>query len=161
MYLSLECTEYLNELDVISDPSSFTKVQFNKLINKKIHSKNKSELLIRIQSYKKLVYSDFVEEEYGLKPYLKNMRVEDRRTYFAYRSQMLRTVQHNYKQKPEFKANNYKCVCGEDDIQSHLIHCSSYAHLRDGLNLEGSDEDLVKYFQLVIREREAGEDEEG
>ena len=71
---------------------------------------------------------------------------------------MLKSVQMNFKRKKEYADNMYKCTCGEDDHQSHLVTCSSYTHLRDGLDLEGSDHDLVKYFQKVIREREAEEE---
>ena len=63
----------------------------------------------------------------------------------------------NYKNKPEYVANNHKCVCMEDDDQSHLALCPSYTHLRDDLDLVGSDRDLVLYYQRVIRERESVE----
>ena len=39
-------------------------------------------------------------------------------------------------------------------VPSHLPHCLSYEHLREGLNLEDSDHNHVLYFQRVIRERE-------
>ena len=71
---------------------------------------------------------------------------------------MLKTVKMNFKRKEEYAANMYKCTCGEDDFQSHLFTCSSYTHLRDGLDLEGSDHDLVRFFQLVIREHKAEEE---
>ena len=45
-----------------------------------------------------------------------------------------------------------------DDHQEHLISCPSYAHLREGLDLEGSDTDLVRYYQLIISYREERED---
>ena len=51
--------------------------------------------------------------------------------------------------------------CGEDDHQSHLPYCRSYVHLREGLNLEDSDHDLVLYFQRVVRERERETDRDG
>ena len=85
------------------------------------------------------------------------MKINDARTYFAMRGRMLRTVQMNFKNKPEYIANQYKCICGEDDHQVHLTMCPSYAHLREGLDLDESDNDLVRYYQMVIREREQGE----
>ena len=71
---------------------------------------------------------------------------------------MLRTVQHNFKNKFEYIENKHKCKCTEDDTQSHLTSCAAYAHLRVGLDLEESDMDLVRYYQLVIREREQEEE---
>merc|ERR1711954_192455 len=82
------------------------------------------------------------------------MSITDGHTFLAYRAQMLRTVQCNFKRKEEFAANAHRCVCGEDDVQSHLFTCPSYAHLAIGLDLEGSDIDLVQFFQRLIQERE-------
>ena len=92
-----------------------------------------------------------------MKDYIKNMKIRDARTFFAMWAQMICTVQMNYKNKPEFALNLYKFICGEDDDQVHLTSCPSYEHLRVGLNIKGSDTDLVEYYQLVIRERENGE----
>ena len=67
---------------------------------------------------------------------------------------MLTSVQANFKNNPEYKANGYKCKCGEEDNQANLLTCPLYEHLRDGLDLINSDIDLVTYFQLVIEERQ-------
>ena len=157
--LSSECARFLSDLNVISDPLNFSKGHWNKLIKQKIHEKNSRDLLTRIKSYSKLEHIKFDDEEYGLKPYLENMNLKDSRILFASRCRMLHTVQCNFKQKPEYIANGHKCICLEDDKQSHLSTCSSYRHLRDGLDLE-SDTDLVKYYQRVIREREENEERE-
>ena len=156
--LASECSSYLHELEIQSDPLIFTKSQWNKKINLQIHKKNRIQLLNRIQSYSKLEYSKFVNEEYGLKGYIKNMKICDARTYFAMRCRMLRTVQINFKHKPEYIATQHKCICGEDDHQVHLTSCMSYAHLWEGLDLKESDNDFVRYYQLIIREREQVED---
>ena len=88
------------------------------------------------------------------------MNIPDARMFFKLCSHMVHTVQMNYKRKAEFIANEYKCICGEDDHQSHLTSCPSYQHLRQGLDLEGSDADLVRFYQLVIRERVQAEERE-
>ena len=80
--------------------------------------------------------------------------MKEARTFFAIRSQTVRTVQMNYKHNPEYVLNGWKCPCGEDDHQSHLLHCLQYEHLRRDLNLESNDHDLVLYFQRIVRERE-------
>ena len=156
-----ECSELLSLLDVELEPSFYTKVQWKKLISSQIHKKNKDDILNLIKPYKKLSYEKIINEEYGQKTYMKNMNVSQARTFFAIRAQTLRTVQMNFKHKPEYVLNQWKCSCGEDDIQSHLPHCLSYEHLREGLNLEESDHDLVLYFQRVIREREREADRDG
>ena len=89
------------------------------------------------------------------------MTVPQARTFFAVRAQTLITVQMNFKHKTEYILNEWKCSCGEDDHQSHLPFCRSYEHLREGLNLEESDYDLVLYFQRVVREREKEADRDG
>ena len=82
------------------------------------------------------------------------MSLSDARTCFAARSQMLRTVQMNFKGKPEYVANQFKCTCGQEDVQAHLTSCRSYEHLRTGLDLT-CDVDLVRYYQRVIHERDS------
>ena len=154
-----ECASLMDDLG-INEPSYFTKHQWKKVVHKKLHEKNKSDLLNLIRPYKKLNYDVLVNEEYGQKAYLKNLNLSQARTCFAARAQTLRTVQMNFKNKPEYVKNQWKCICGEDDYQSHLPSCKSYAHLREGLDLAGSDRDLVTYYQRIIRQREQ-EDEEG
>ena len=84
-----------------SDPSSFSKYQWGKMIRYHIHAKNKSDILTKIQSYKKLEYESVRNEEYGMKSYLKTMSLSESRTFFSARSRMLKTVQMNYKHNPE------------------------------------------------------------
>ena len=48
----------------------------------------------------------------------------------------------------------WKCAhCDMIDSQTHIVHCVSYKHLREGKDLE-EDKDLVKYFRDVIALRE-------
>ena len=156
--LVLECKEHLSQLDITSDPRCYSKLLWTRIIKYNIHKFNRSQLLDRIKTYKKLSFEQFVTEEYGLQSYIKNMNIRDGRTFFAHRAQMVRTVQMNFKHM--YAANSNKCICGEFDHQVHLTSCPSYAHLRDGLDVLGSDLDLVRYYQLVIRERVQAEERE-
>ena len=99
-------------------------------------------------------------EEYEEKDYFKTMSDSSGRTMFSARSFMLSTIQWNFKGNPRYRANNYLCKCGDRDTQSSLLNCTSYKHLRDGLNVLHSDSDLVKYYQLVIEERRKEEREQ-
>ena len=148
-----ECEQFLSELKISDDPSSYSKYRWRCLIKSRIHDKNRLDILTEVQSYKKLDYDKLVTEEYGLQPYLKNMTVPLARTCFASRAMMLSSVQMNFKNNPEFRANDYRCGCGEYDHQVHLTSCPQYKHLKEGLNME-TDTGLVRFYQLVIRERE-------
>ena len=143
-------------MNIFSGPEYFTKRGWAKLIKERIHSKNKDQLLNEMKNYKKIDYEKMKEEGYGEKPYLYNMTVSEARTFFAYRCSMLRTIKMNFKNKKEFRDTDggFLCECGEHlDSQSALLSCKLYTHLREGLQIHSSDKDLVKYVQLVIKER--------
>ena len=93
-----------------------------------------------------------------MKEYVTKFNLKDARTKFALRSMMLPTIQMNFKNKNEFKRNDYKCICGNEDHQSHLISCPSYAFLRVDLDILNSDQDLVSYYQLIVEERRKDDD---
>ena len=153
-----ECNEYLEQLGISSNPAFYTKFQWARLIKSKIHDKNKTDILSQMSTYSKLDFEKLSSEEYGMKNYLSSMKISEARTMFSARSSMLSTVQYNFKNHPEYKANAYKCKCGDHvDTQSSLLTCKLYSHLREGLDLLHSDSDLVKYYQLVISERQKEE----
>ena len=82
------------------------------------------------------------------------MKLSGSHTFFSARAKMLSTFQCNFKGNPEFAANDYMCVCKEHrDDQESVLTCHLYEHLREGLDLLNSDHHLVKYYQLVIEER--------
>ena len=152
--LYLECQNHLEEIELEEDPTLLSKNQWKKLVKEKVHVKNKNDLLEEVKKYKKLSHEKWMTEEYGIKSYLINMSLQQARTLFSIRAEVLPTIQMNFKNKPEYVQNLWKCKCGEDDVQSHLIYCRSYEHLREGLNLEESEKDLVYFYQKVVRERE-------
>ena len=67
---------------------------------------------------------------------------------------MLSTVKYNFKASYVNTEDGLKCGCGEEDRQAHLLTCPLYEHLRQDLDLENSDKDLVSFYQLVIKERQ-------
>ena len=72
-----------------------------------------------MEGYKKLDVNKFIAENYGVKKYVKEMNVVNARTLFASRAHMLRTVQFNFKNKPEYIANSHKCICKEDKVPKY------------------------------------------
>ena len=102
-----ECEVFLQQLGIYSDPASFTKPQWAKYVKSQINLKNKNDLIKQIESYKKLDKDKLALESYGMKKYISTMKVSEARTFFSARSMMLSTVQYNFKNNPEFKANEY------------------------------------------------------
>ena len=69
---------------------------------------------------------------------------------------MLR-VAGNYPAHKKYEATGWRCracpyMVRED--QDHLSQCSGYADLRAGIDFD-SDEELVRFFSLVMKRREA------
>ena len=155
-----ECDSFMEQLGIQVDPASVSKIKWAKLCKFHLHLKNKEDLLQQISSYKKLDTDKLSSESYGLKPYISSMNVSDARTFFSSRSMMLSTIQSNFKNNPKFKANDYRCKCGDIDTQSTLLTCKLYSHLREGLDLAHSDTDLVRYYQLVIQHRQQEQEQE-
>ena len=127
----------------------------------KIHEKNKKNLLEKVGNFKKIKLENWLTEEYGMKNYIKSMNLSQARTLFSARAEVLPTIQMNFKNKPEFAQNLWKCKCGDLDTQSHLAYCRSYEHLREGLDILQNDLHLVLYYQRVIKERERDERDGG
>ena len=130
------------------------------MIKSKVCEKNELELKEKIKSYKKIDDSTIAGEQFGEHSYLREMNIPMGRTFLASRAGMLKTVQMNFKRREDYAANMYKCTCGEDDFTSHLIYCPSYMFLQEGLSVRESDHDLVKFYMLVIREREKEEEQQ-
>ena len=75
----------------------------------------------------------------------------------------------NFASDPEYTSKLWSCQgCAEDkavydkvegnrDTQAHVMVCPGYADLRENKDLH-DDKDLVKYFQLVIKQRTDSED---
>ena len=60
----------------------------------------------------------------------------------------------NYKNKPEYKSEEFLCDSCESEIDhhSHVLFCPAYSGLREDRNLN-SDTDLAHYLQRVLEIR--------
>ena len=147
-----ECEEYLRVLEITEDLTYFAKPMWKKTISKAIHSKNRKDLLDLLGFYKKLDKEKLMDKEYGEKKYLKTMNISSVRTFFSNRASMINTIKANFKGDPRYATNNYVCDCGEHlNTQSSLLTCHLYEKQRQGLNILGNDEDLIRYYQLVFK----------
>ena len=81
-----ECQEHLAMFQC-AELSSYSKGQWKKFIDKKINLKNKADLLTQMEKkYKKINYTEMSEENFELKPYLKNLDLSSARDRFRLRS---------------------------------------------------------------------------
>ena len=152
--LMTECANLMEDYE-LEDAKAFSKMQWKKIVNKKVAEQNKASLLEVIEKkYKKLDYEVLSEENFELKEYFKSLNLPDARLKFALRSKMAKSVQMNYKGEPKFIKNGWKCQdCNIPDTQDHILRCPCYQQLRVGKNLN-CDKDLVEYFRRVIQIRD-------
>jgi hypothetical protein len=106
--------------------------------------------------YSKLKNKNFENENLQLKDYVQSMKLRDARTMFRIRSGMVKTKM-NMKNSRSYSMDLWKCDdCRSMDSQSHIVWCPAYAELREGKDLN-SDQDLVTYYQQVMKIREDSE----
>ena len=149
-----ECQESLLCFQIVNI-TGYTKGQWKREIDKKMKTKNTNDLLDKMKkNYKKIDHKKLSEERFELKPYFQNLQISQARTKFRLRSFMTRTVKLNFASDKQFAADLWTCWhCPMIDSQSHVIVCPAYQEFRHGKNLE-NDQDLVYYFQKVIKLRD-------
>ena len=97
------------------------------------------------------LYSNTTNET---KDYIKNMNVENARTKFQLRTEML-DVKFNYKHSPINVQSLWQCESCQTNIetQSHIMWCPAYSELREGKDIT-NDNDLIEYVRKVLKIRE-------
>ena len=133
--------------------SKMSKMQWKRTVKEAIENRNRDDLLSSMTSYKKLDHRKLALEKYETKSYLLNNRMEDARLIFQANSKMMKTVKMNFKSNPKFIQEQWKCsACSRMDSQEHLLWCSGYTPLRQGLDLD-KDCDIVHYYKSIINLR--------
>ena len=103
-------------------------------------------------------HEDFRQEQ----DYMNDRSINNSRTQLWVSLEMLETFMDNYRSKyrtlEQGEEDRYPClVCGDcglaRDSQSHCLICPAWAKDRDRFDLS-CIEDLVKYFQRVLRGQE-------
>ena len=82
---------------------------------------------------------------------------------FKLRSQMLKDIPGNFKNKYKKDEEKLKCQhCDLDEVmtQSHCLECTAWVDLKKDLDLTNID-DLVWFFQILLVERTKNEKEDG
>ena len=75
------------------------------------------------------------------------------RTLFRFRVDLFESKM-NFKNKVEYKSENYKCDSCETEIDdnTHVLYCYAYSDLRQGKNLNHNS-DICEYLQKVLEIR--------
>ena len=112
---------------------------------------NESTLKTKMLTYEKLKNSDLIQEEFGLKPYLKNLTVHSARIIFKKRSSMTQYVKMNYMSDARNVKTVWQCDSCQSSVDSmgHEMCFPSYAQLRADKDL-ACDAHLVKYLHDVF-----------
>ena len=89
-----------------------------------------------------------------MKPYFKELRVEEARLKFRLETKMV-DAKFNFKNKKKYSNELWQCDSCEKAIesQSHLLWCPAYQQLREGKNLK-DDKHLITYIKKVLKIRE-------
>ena len=155
-----ECNEFLVKFN-ITNIHNYTKGQWKNLVKTKIIELNKDDLLVQIRGrFKKLSFDKLKEESYKIKPYLSNLNLADARLRFKINCEMTPTVKMNFQSDAEYSRDMWTCpgcstsgdVLGCRDTQRHILICPGYDSFRQDKDLS-QDQDIVKYFQQVIKHR--------
>ena len=108
-----------------------------------------------MKKYKKLDDASLAKEKYEIKPYIKEFKYDDAITSFRLRAKTCKTIKTHFKNDDNFTKELWSCwECSFLDTSSHILHqCHHYEEMRRNFNLE-EEEQVVKFFQQVIEERE-------
>jgi hypothetical protein len=99
---------------------------------------------------------NMIKEGCDLKDYVKHGNLYSARKTWEAKCYMLR-VAGNYPGHKRYEATDWRyqaCPYMVREDQDHLSCCSGYADLRAGIDFD-SDEELVRFFSLVMKRREA------
>ena len=101
-----------------------------------IEEYNRKELLNEIQGYKKLHYEELSKEKFERKQYFYGKNLEDVRTIFKIKSEVLPTVRKNFTQKYKKKSLNCPSCLNisspKEDSQKHLMFdCPTFNSIRE------------------------------
>ena len=155
--LGQEVKEICATLDI---PDANKEIISKSIVKNAVRNHHYKEMKEEIKKMKKLdpiKHEDFSEAQ----KYLQDKSIENGRTAFKLRSQMLENIPGNFKNK--YKNNKEKLKCHYCDMdqemtQSHCLECSAWDGIKKDLDVTNIN-DLVKFFQRLLMER-AKKDEE-
>ena len=106
----------------IPDVKNYNKIQWKKLVKKKVTDQNRADILEKIENhYKKLDHKVLRELNCDQKEYMKSLNLPDARIKFALWAKRPKTVQMNDKGEPKYIKNGWKCQdCDVPDTMTRV-----------------------------------------
>ena len=151
--LAKETKEICKELNIedVND-TVMSKSEFKSLIKGAIQTKH--EEMLKEESKGKTKCHNILKEGYGKKEYLNVKKIEDVRIMFKSRVGLM-PFAGNYSHDKRFVKTNWLCRCGLKETEAHLTAgtCPIYDDIWQGRGDLRKDEDLVKFFSLVLERR--------
>ena len=122
------------------------------------HRLNESRLRKSMEG--KLKCEKILSENYGRKNYFSLTTPSKVRQFFSTRVSML-PLAGNFSHDRRFRRTNWLCRCGSREQQEHIrSHCVIYSNIRDKYEDLDNDNNLVKFFEEVLQERDRLEEKE-
>ena len=122
------------------------------------HRLNESRLRKSMEG--KLKCEKILSENYGRKEYFSLTTPSKVRQFFSTRVSML-PLAGNFSHDRRFRRTNWLCRCGSREQQEHIrSHCVIYSNIRDKYEDLDNDDNLVKFFEEVLQERDRLEEKE-
>ena len=153
--LAREAGEICEKLDMEScDVTSLTKGQFRKYVTERCHKKNEERL--REQAEGKSKCNRIIKEKYEKKCSVSEKDIEDVRNIYRTRYGLL-PFASNYSNSRKYERTNFLRRCKEareEEIHLKSSDCPVYADIRRQFLELDNDDDLVKYFTMVLARRD-------
>ena len=150
-----ECENICNELNIESvNTTQLGKTHYRKVVTSACHKENEKRL--RAQADGKIKCERIKEEVYEKKPYISEKQIQDVRNMYRTRFGM-QPFAGNYSHDQKFKKTNFMCRCTKErEEEQHIMSgdCPVYADIRAQFQDFGSDDDLVRYFTMVLDRRD-------
>ena len=131
------------------------KTQVSKHVFKNLFIKaarREDEKYLRTNMEGKTKVQDLVTENVSLKSYFKEKSLSSTREMFRIRTNMNK-LKGNFKHDKR-NADALCVACGkEEEINSHVMYCPSYADLKQGRDMS-KNMDLVYFFRDIMKRRE-------
>ena len=125
--------------------------EYRKLVCVAIERTN--EQLLRKQANGKVKCDRLNRESYGKKVYLSLHKIKDVREMFKTRWGLL-PFAGNYSNDRRFAKTNWRCRCGEREVEGHLTRCPVYNDISSMFNNLNDDQQLVEFYREVLERRE-------
>ena len=147
-----EVKSFLNEYEIV-DVKKFTKLGWKNFISDKIIQKNRFSLLEMAKSLKKVDYLNVSVDEFKIKDYFLELRLDLARMKYREVSKCVKTCRSHAPSDPDSMRALYQCFhCNSQDTLGHWWVCESYKHLTINKSKD-SDKDICEFYQAVIQLR--------